>query len=43
MDNLHSFFIVVFVLAAIFVPQVLAVFYATPRNPEIDQHEFDYR
>lgn len=43
MDNLHSFIVVLSVLAALFVPQLLVMFYLAPRNSESEVHEFDYR
>ncbi len=43
MDNLHSLIVVLSVLAALFVPQLLVMFYVVPRNSESETHEFDYR
>ena len=41
MDNLHSFFVVLSVLAVLFVPQLLVNLYASPRKSESEAHEFD--
>ena len=43
MDIIRSLIIVISVLVAIFVPQALAMFYVTPREPKPEEHEFDYR
>ena len=43
MDNLHSFIVVLSVLAALFVPQLLVMFYVAPRNTDSDAPEFDHR
>jgi hypothetical protein len=42
MDNLHSFVVVLSVVAAIIVPQALALFYSAPRSSLSDDQEYDY-
>ena len=43
MSDLHSFFVVVSVIAAIFVPQYLILLYAERQHDEYDAREYDFR
>lgn len=43
MNTLHSLLVIFSVLAAIFVPQLLALYFTPPRNEPAETHEFDYR
>jgi hypothetical protein len=43
MDHINSLVVVMSVVTAIFAPHGLLMFFTTPRNPESESPEFDYR